>query len=694
MDPRLVAGLAERVGAMYAHAEAQLVALVARYARDGLDTPAWVARQQTQLLALRGAVAHTLAGVTPRSTAAVREAVSAAARIGDRAAQADLGRRLHDRSVSAASAIDPAAVHALAEEAVGLVVGTHPRILRATEDAYRRVVAQVAASTVTGVVSQRQAVQQAVNAFAREGVTAFVDSRGRRWHMDTYAEMAVRTATFRALNAGHSARLIAAGHDLVVISHHPRPAPVCRPFEGKLVSLTGRTPNGPVTAPAVFGGHPVTGHVVASMAEAEARGLHHPNCRHRHSLWRPGVDMPAPAPYDEQQYRDEQRLRGLERAARAARRQAAAAVTPAATRQAAARIAAVDDEIARHVAATGVPRRAYREQLREPEPVIPDEATTPDEPTPAGPDADDDAREELAELTAWRERALREADAATSDTERADALAAAERLGRLIDAHLAEHPQLSPVTAAPSRPPLTYPDLSDVPTLADLFDVDYEDANDADLRAALRGLEGQYGPFRVEIRDARYEFGSSTILTPSGLPRRGPMRVIEIMYEGSVLDGDRYVGYFQRYVHRDHDHALVVHHERLELHESARGQGFSTAFGTAMEGYYRRSGVDRIELFAALEDGGYAWARAGYDWDPEPSRLAEAIAHIRQRIHGVAEDASAADRQLLADILEQFDGPSNLYPSPREVVELAGEDPRLGEKIMRGSRWDAVKRLR
>ncbi|MFI6168833.1 phage minor capsid protein [Nocardia sp. NPDC051052] len=364
MDPGQASLLTHTVADIYADAEQQLIDLTARYASQGVDGPQWSTHQRTQIARFRAAVTQLLHQLGNTSANRIRSAVLEAATIGDRAALADLRRRLPDSAVRHSSTIDPAAIHALAVDTIRAITGTHPRILRSAEDHYRHIITQVTGRTVTGIVTVRQALQQALDRFASAGIEGFTDTAGRRWSMDTYAEVAIRTALVRALNAGHAARLVAAGHDLVVVSAHPRPAPQCRPYEGQVLSLTGRTPNGPRTLPAGLGTGNATVVVVASLAEAQARGLHHPNCRHRYTVWRPGLRLPDIPPDDPQGYRDEQRLRALERRARAARRVQATAITPAAARAAHDRVAAVEAAITAHVATSGVQRQRWRERPR------------------------------------------------------------------------------------------------------------------------------------------------------------------------------------------------------------------------------------------------------------------------------------------------------------------------------------------
>jgi hypothetical protein len=94
-----------------------------------------------------------------------------------------------------------------------------------------------------------------------QGLSALIDKGGKRWELDRYAEMLFRTKAVEARNRGLINRMEQNGYDLVQVSSHGG-CDKCQPWEGKILSATGQTP-----------GYP-------TLAEAEASGLFHPNCRH------------------------------------------------------------------------------------------------------------------------------------------------------------------------------------------------------------------------------------------------------------------------------------------------------------------------------------------------------------------------------------------------------------------------------
>ena len=97
-------------------------------------------------------------------------------------------------SSAIAGTAENTALAALLRDLSGRLGATDLRILRATSDVYRQVIARVTAQGLAGEYTRRQAAQAALNLFADRGITGFVDVAGRRWNLPSYAEMACRTA--------------------------------------------------------------------------------------------------------------------------------------------------------------------------------------------------------------------------------------------------------------------------------------------------------------------------------------------------------------------------------------------------------------------------------------------------------------------------------------------------------------------
>ena len=90
------------------------------------------------------------------------------------------------------------------------------------------------------------------------------------------------------------------------------------------------------------------------------------NCRHHMVVWRPGDPVPTPPAIDPADYENTQRLRALERALRAAKRQQAGALTPAAAQRATTRVRGLQARIRDHVDTTNAPRMRRRELVGAP----------------------------------------------------------------------------------------------------------------------------------------------------------------------------------------------------------------------------------------------------------------------------------------------------------------------------------------
>jgi len=148
---------------------------------------------------------------------------------------------------------------------------------------------------------------------------------------------------------------------------------------------------------------------------------------------------------------------------------------------------------------------------------------------------------------------------------------------------------------------------------------------------------------------------------------------------------------------------FTVKHEYLNLKSSTRGKGFSTAFSKFSEDWYKQSGVTRVKVEAALEDGAYTWARAGYSWDGKPTIVINYSLRGRARDilleKGLSEAQAISLSERLTALAERMDSEawdSPGYPTPLELANMEGPDIQgksFGRWLLYNSNWDGVKDL-
>lgn len=325
-------------------AERMIITVARRLAR-GITQDGWAERKAREVLALRDELRAILARLDITTPALVDRAIAEASAIGQRAG-ATLGRPLHSR---------PQAVHALASRYVEQLQGTHVPVVRSHADVFQRATTETELVMQTGTMVRREAVAKVVDRLLAQGHDRFPDASGREWHLDTYARMAGRTISGQAVIQGQLDQMASEGHDLVVISDSPRECKLCRPWEGRVLSITGRSV-----------GERVDEHLVgASVAEARAAGLWHPNCTHRADRYTPGFTRVKPAAANPVGYEQQQKLRQLERRARELKRRESAAKEfgdTATARALRAQIRTNSAAIKQHADTAGLKRRTDRER--------------------------------------------------------------------------------------------------------------------------------------------------------------------------------------------------------------------------------------------------------------------------------------------------------------------------------------------
>lgn len=255
---------AKQLAELYGDAAAHLIGLVSERLAQGITERGWAERKLSDILRLRRDTARFLALLEDQVDASTYRLLADAYAAGVLAAGGPGVAEAMDGIVST----NRGAVQAYAAELAGTVKATHTRILRSTEDMYRRVVAEVAGQGVTGVQTRRQVAARAVARLAAQGVRGFTDKAGRNWELGSYVEMASRTTMGQAHVQGGLDRYRQQGRYLVIVSDAPEECHKCRPYEGRVLSLTGREP-----PPSDIEGHRYAG----TLTDARDKGFMHPN---------------------------------------------------------------------------------------------------------------------------------------------------------------------------------------------------------------------------------------------------------------------------------------------------------------------------------------------------------------------------------------------------------------------------------
>ncbi len=366
ISPEFVTQLAGQVLAYAGSCEVRVVAATANALGGDPGRPEWAREKLAGLRALQETLLGIASRFVPLMEMSAQQAMQKAGAAGQRAALDELHAALEHlepqlpglRSLIelAAANLDP------------LTDGTATTgILRSATDAYRAVVAEATSGVVAGAQTRRQAAQRALDRWALRGITAFRDSRGRQWDLASYAEMATRAASQRAMVAAHNATLQSNGVDLVIVSNAPQECERCRPFEGRVLALTGGSGRQQVRAENPATGNYVLVDVYDSLSGAQAKGFMHPGCRHSLGAYLPGVTEPHAGPTaDPEGDAARRRLRELERRVRAARRLEAAALDEPARKAASARVRAQQAAIREHLkteAGSKLQRQPARERI-------------------------------------------------------------------------------------------------------------------------------------------------------------------------------------------------------------------------------------------------------------------------------------------------------------------------------------------
>jgi hypothetical protein len=251
-------------------------------------------------------------------------------------------------------------------------------------------------------------------------------------------------------------------------------------------------------------------------------------------------------------------------------------------------------------------------------------------------------------------------------------------------------PEQPPEAGAPGIPSASAPDLGSL--VASLEGLDQVVASGRFHDAARLAVNGNYAGLDVAVKRGGV------------LPGSGGKT---LQFHGTISDSTgNEVGTFIRTISQDPDGKLVAHNDLLAIDKRVQGSGFARAFNHNLIEWYRRSGVDRIELNANIDVGGYAWASQGYDF-ASPRAFFSWAAEAKLKVHKLYQQQESLAEELgvpvdkVGALLDQFrallERAAEGEPISAYEFSQAGRSPGdstwLGKLVMLGTSWDGVLRL-
>jgi len=265
--------IAEGLKIIYGNARERMLRSVSGRFSRGITQSGWAERKANEVLAAHAQLERDMSHAHNEREKLLSNVMDRAYVTGSQKFRADMRSVLGDTVHTSPNSMKAGYILADLNNSLN---ASERRILRQFDDKYADIIGAVSSEMATGTMNTRQAVGEALTAFADEGIDGFIDRGGHHWTLENYAEMAVLTAIERSTISGYVDTMQEYGYDLAIIDGHAGSCPICAAWEGVIVSVSGNDSDYP------------------SLDDAENDGCFHPRCLHGITTYYPDISH-APA---------------------------------------------------------------------------------------------------------------------------------------------------------------------------------------------------------------------------------------------------------------------------------------------------------------------------------------------------------------------------------------------------------------
>lgn len=137
--------------------------------------------------------------------------------------------------------------------------------------------------------------------------------------------------------------------------------------------------------------------------------------------------------------------------------------------------------------------------------------------------------------------------------------------------------------------------------------------------------------------------------------------------------------------------SMQVDHVSMLIELGWQDKGIGAALNRALEEVYRKNGVRSITVYANIDVGGYAWARAGFDWDTDYVGRPTVVSLLNR----IANAPGGRQSEIDKIISGMTDDPST-WPTPFDLSQIGwtpGASMWPGKQGLLRSAWKGIKWL-
>ena len=331
---------AETIDSVYIDLEARLMQNIARHLRDWeqpIDTDRWLMQKLAEIGKLNKENIKIIAQMSGLSQTAASRMLNAMAEEAIKNTEPGFQYMARQRMIGVVVDAEKSksvkrVMHTLRKQAKDSLNLTNTTMLHKAQEAFKTLVQNTAeealkimnnntGAVITGAESRQQALRKTIRQFNDNGITGFVDKRGRNWTPEAYVNMAMRTTAGSVANEVQTARCEDMGVNLIQIDSHSGARPKCAKDQGKIFSLdntSGTTED--------LNGRKIRYYPWNSSSYGEPDGILGINCGHHKFPFVPGVNIQRHFPTEDMDannrlYKQTQVQRALEREVRKQKRE-------------------------------------------------------------------------------------------------------------------------------------------------------------------------------------------------------------------------------------------------------------------------------------------------------------------------------------------------------------------------------------